>query len=135
MADRDTNHLDIRLQPLEEKFHELCHAKGVLTFTTETYRSREQQDIDFAQGRTAPGKIITNARGGKSPHNAVDENGSPASCAFDFAIKAKNGTLDWDASDYAWQTAIGIGEGLGLISGSTWRRKDSAHMQLKEWTS
>ena len=34
-----------------------------------TYRSIERQNELFAQGRTAPGAIVTNARGGQSMHN------------------------------------------------------------------
>ena len=34
-----------------------------------TYRSVERQNELFAQGRTAPGAIVTNARGGQSMHN------------------------------------------------------------------
>lgn len=39
------------------------------------YRSNEEQDALYAQGRTTPGNIVTWARGGESPHNfgfAVD---------------------------------------------------------------
>ena len=34
----------------------------------ETFRTRERQSILFAQGRTAPGRIITRARAGRSFH-------------------------------------------------------------------
>ena len=32
------------------------------------YRSPAEQDRLYAQGRTAPGQVVTNARGGQSPH-------------------------------------------------------------------
>lgn len=34
------------------------------------HRSNEEQDALYAQGRTAPGKIVTNAKAGESEHNA-----------------------------------------------------------------
>ena len=36
---------------------------------THTLRTFAEQDKLFAQGRTAPGKIVTRARGGQSYHN------------------------------------------------------------------
>lgn len=42
--------------------------RGLVTALGETTRSPEQQNNYFAQGRTAPGPIITNARAGQSPH-------------------------------------------------------------------
>ncbi len=33
------------------------------------HRSHEEQDALYAQGRTAPGKIVTNAKAGQSKHN------------------------------------------------------------------
>lgn len=36
---------------------------------TQAYRSKEEQDALYAQGRTKPGKIVTQAKGGSSFHN------------------------------------------------------------------
>ena len=52
---------------------------------TECFRSNEEQNRLYAQGRTAPGNIVTHARGGSSFHNyglavdivPADRNGSP----------------------------------------------------------
>lgn len=57
-------------------------------------RTIEEQDALYAQGRTKPGKRVTNAKGGSSYHNY--------GLAVDFAIlydKDKNGSfesLSWD---------------------------------------
>ncbi len=134
MSDRNIKDLHPDLQPLAQRFLDQCGGKGITAFLTETYRSSEDQDADYAQGRAKPGHIITNARGGESPHNTTDADGNPAACAFDFAIKNDDGTVDWDASDDDWQVAIRIGEGLGLVSGSTFHSiKDSPHMELANW--
>ena len=134
MTDKSLADLDPSLQPLAQQFIDTCHAGGINVFLTETYRSSAEQDADYAKGRSAPGGIITNARGGQSPHNCVLDDGTPASKAFDFAITGENGKLDWNATDSSWQKAISIGESLGLISGSTWHSiKDNPHMELPNW--
>lgn len=131
---RLTTDLSPELQPLCQQFLTSCKAVGINAFITETYRSPAEQDLDYAQGRTTPGNIITNARRGESPHNTTLVDGTPASKAFDFAIQTDSGELDWNASDSAWQIAIKIGEALGLISGSTFHSiKDAPHMELPNW--
>ena len=86
----------------------------------------------YALGRTIPGKIITNAKGGESPHNCMLGN-TPAARAFDFAIKKPDGKLTWDGESPAWQRAIEIGEGLGLVSGRSFKFRDYAHFELPHW--
>lgn len=53
---------------------------------TQGLRTIEEQDALYAQGRTRPGKIVTNAKGGSSYHNY--------GLAFDYA-KLVNGKIDW----------------------------------------
>ena len=53
-------------------------------------RTIAEQNSLYAQGRTAPGNIVTNAQGGSSAHNfglAVD------------MVPIKDNTLWWDAPD------------------------------------
>lgn len=136
MSDRLISDLCPALQPLARRFLESCKTAGIDAFITETYRSAAEQNADYAQGRTTPGKIITNARGGESPHNCTDPYGVPAARAFDFAIKDATGVLDWDPSDDAWHAAIKIGMDLGLISGYNWCRiKDAPHFELPNWST
>lgn len=132
MSDRDLSDLCDEIRPLCQLFLDRCKAEGINAFITETYRSAADQNEDYAQGRTKPGRIITNARGGQSKHNYTLVDGTPASRAFDFAIQDATGILDWDANDPAWQRAIEIGKELGLISGSTWRIKDNPHFELAD---
>lgn len=134
MSDRQISHLCLELQPLAQQFLDNCKTAELDVFFTETYRSSADQDHDYEIGRTLPGHIITNARGGESPHNCTLPDGTPASKAFDFAIQDESGILDWDASDPDWQKAIGIGEALGLVSGSIWHIiSDAPHFELKDW--
>jgi peptidoglycan LD-endopeptidase CwlK len=136
MSDRSILDLDPVLQPLAQQFFDRCAAVGLQAIIIQTYRSVEEQDADYQQGRSAPGPIITDAQGGSSPHNCVDANGNPAARAFDFALYAPGGhSLDWVASDTQWKTAIEIVESLGLVSGSTFPGKlcDNDHAELSYW--
>ena len=75
----------------------------------------------MAQGRTKPGKIVTNAKGGQSFHNWR--------CAFDF-VPVVNGKARWD--DKAAYAKCGErGESLGLEWAGRWtgKLKETAHMQ------
>ena len=64
MASRNIGDLYPELQALASQFLAQCAAEGINAFLTQTYRSSEEQDADYAQGRTVPGHIITNAKGG-----------------------------------------------------------------------
>jgi len=78
----------------------------------EGYRSIEKQNEYYEQGRTKPGKIITNAKGGQSFHNYR--------VAFDIY------TTDYDKAGK-------IGKSLGLEWGGDWKTfKDLPHYELKK---
>jgi len=134
MNDRLLSDLHPILEPLAQQFLDNCKESGISAFIDQTYRNETDQNNDYAQGRTAPGRIITNAQYGQSPHNCVDSQGNPAAKAFDFAIRDATGVLDWDASDPEWQAAIKIGEALGLVSGSCFHSiVDNPHFELPNW--
>ena len=81
-----------------------------------------EQDVLYNQGRTAPGHIVTNAKGGYSWHNF--------GCAVDCAPEIVPGTIDWDSSHPQWQRMETVGMSLGLTSGATWiRLVDAPHFQ------
>lgn len=81
-------------------------------------RSQEEQDDLYAQGRTAPGKIVT----------WVKESKHTAGLAFDVAVK-KGGAVDWDPDSYV---LLGqIGENLGLTWGGRWAQGDFGHFEVK----
>ncbi len=135
MPSRLISDLHPDLQQVCKNFLAECMAAGVKVGISCTYRSCEEQDGCYAQGRTKPGAIITNAQAGESPHNCTDPDGKPASRAFDFFVYAPDGVhLDWDSNDERWKKAISIGVYLGLVSGNTFKRlKDSPHMELPNW--
>ncbi|MCD9033447.1 peptidoglycan-binding protein [Luteimonas sp. Y-2-2-4F] len=93
---------------------------GIQLRVTQGYRSIAEQNALYAQGRTAPGDIVTNARGGSSYHNY--------GLAFDVVEVRPDGSVNWD-TDWA---AIGrIGENMGLEWGGNWTRLvDRPHFQM-----
>lgn len=133
MASRLLTDLDPKLQPICQEFIDQCSAEGINIVITCTYRSNAEQDADYAQGRTTPGNVITNAKAGASAHNCTNCQDLPSSRGFDFAIKNSDGSINWTTSSIPWQRAIHIGVALGLISLE--RQGDYAHLELANWKS
>lgn len=100
---------------------ELLQGENIVIQITQGYRSWAEQDALYQQGRTTPGKIVTNAKPGHSWHNfglAVDV------APFD------GGIPDWNVNHPAWKRIVAVGESVGLVSGSTWRTfPDWPHFQ------
>lgn len=65
---RGIDKLHPELQVCVNKFLEECKSRGLDVCITETLRTQEEQEALYAQGRTKPGKIVTNCRGFQSPH-------------------------------------------------------------------
>ncbi|HLO11497.1 MAG TPA: peptidoglycan-binding protein [Pseudoneobacillus sp.] len=88
---------------------------------TQGYRSIEEQNALYAQGRTTPGNIVTNAKGGQSYHNWR--------LAFDIAVLNSDGSIDWNTD--AKYIAIGkLGQSIGLAWGGAWTTfKDMPHFE------
>lgn len=71
-------------------FTATCAKAGIHLIVTQGLRTIAEQDALYAQGRTKPGKIVTQAKGGQSFHNF--------GVAFDVAGydgKALHYDLDW----------------------------------------
>lgn len=97
-----------------------CKAEGIDILITSTHRDNESQDALYAQGRSMPGRIVTNAKGGESWHNYR--------CAVDF-VPLVNGKAQWE--DTALFTRCGvIAESCGLEWAGRWKKfKELAHCQ------
>ena len=115
--------LDDLIPPAKQRvlsFIEAAKAKNIDLLVTSTYRDKESQAALFAQGRTLPGKVVTNARPGESYHNWR--------CAVD-VVPLVNGKAVWN--DNALWLKIGIiGESCGLEWAGRWRTfKEYPHFQ------
>ena len=104
--------------------------RGIEIIITSDFRSSEEQDRLFRQGRQDAGNIVTNARGGQSYHNY--------GLAIDFALRDGNGGVVWDMevdrngngrSD--WMEVVELAKALGFDWGGDWDRfPDYPHFQM-----
>jgi peptidoglycan L-alanyl-D-glutamate endopeptidase CwlK len=96
-------------------------------------RTFECQDELYAQGRTKPGSIVTNARGGDSLHNY----GLAADYVLDGSLEKPgiqwswNTKADFDSDGRSdWMRMGEIAESCGLEWGGRWKRfPDLPHVQ------
>lgn len=104
---------------------------GIYVVITQGLRTIAEQNALYAQGRTAPGEIVTNAVGGSSYHNF--------GLAFDFAIANSNGSvIYWDTNvdtnkdrQKDWYQVGKIGQDLKMEWGGAWSGfRDIPHFQL-----
>ena len=65
----DLSSLDPNVAQLAAEFLRLCRAHHLDVRIIAAFRSWDESDRLYAQGRTAPGPIVSNARGGDSYHN------------------------------------------------------------------
>lgn len=88
-------------------------------------RTFEEQNALYEQGRTKPGKIVTNARGGYSNHNFA--------IAFDIGLFDDDGNYLEESPKYSH--AAVIGKKLGLSWGGDWVSiQDEPHYELRpDW--
>lgn len=106
-------------QALAQQLIDACAKAGVPIKLASTLRTRAEQDALYAQGRTAPGQVVTQLRGGQSIH----ETGQ----AFDI-IPINGG---YHAPTAVWQQIGQIGKGLGLVWGGDFKTfKDLPHFQM-----
>jgi len=90
-------------------------------------RSWAEQAALYAQGRTTPGKIVTNAPAGYSWH----EFGLAVDVVPMDTMNQEPPQPDWNLSHPVWNRLITVGESLGLFSGSEFCTiKDYPHFQL-----
>ncbi|WP_400247768.1 M15 family metallopeptidase [Niallia sp. JL1B1071] len=103
---------------------------GIRVVITEDFRSVEEQDRLYEQGRTTEGSIVTNAKGGESYHNY--------GLAIDFALLDINGVVIWDMNydgngngKSDWMEVVEIAKELGFQWGGDWANfKDYPHFQM-----
>lgn len=101
-------------------FIALCKAEGLNVLVTETVRDLEYQASLYAQGRTAPGSIVTNQ---KTPSFHWEK----VALAFDIAKNVKGHECD-DAEFF--RKCGAIGKKMGFTWGGDWKSlPDAPHFQ------
>jgi peptidoglycan L-alanyl-D-glutamate endopeptidase CwlK len=110
-----------KLQPLASAFISKIRAELGDFRITSGYRSYDEQNALYAQGRTKPGRRVTNARGGFSNHNFA--------LAFDITLFV-NGQPVWESPLY--DAAAKVGKASGLDCGAYWTSfKDLPHFEYR----
>jgi peptidoglycan L-alanyl-D-glutamate endopeptidase CwlK len=114
------------VQPYARALIAKAAANGITIKVISGLRTYDEQNDLYAQGRTKPGNIVTNARAGYSNHNF--------GIAFDIGVFENSRYLD-DSPKYK---AVGLlGTDLGLEWGGNWKTiQDEPHFQLRpQWAS
>ncbi len=121
---RDISLLHPELRDICREFVSACKAKGLEVGISQTRRTKAEQDALYAQGRTTPGSIVTNAKYPLSPHNW--------GLAFD--IYRNDGKGAYNDAD-GWFSRCGeVGKSLGLFWGGDFKSfRDKPHFELKKY--
>lgn len=119
-----------------EIYEEICKSltgKAICRFSY-TLRTFAEQDALFAQGRTKPGKIVTNSRSGFSMHNyglaidvvlLLDRDGDGKYTEASWDTKG-----DFDADGVAdWMEIVRIFKQFGWVWGGDWKFYDAPHFE------
>lgn len=97
-------------------------------FITCTYRSNDEQNALYAQGRGKKGSIVTNAQAGQSPHNYN------RSAAFDIAFISVSKKLDWNKKYFRLFADIIVKIQPLVVCGIDFKSiPDAPHFELKDW--
>lgn len=109
-----------------------CRARGVDVLIYCTYRSPQEQDECYAQGRTLPGPIVTKARAWESWHQYR--------CAWDAIPYTPAHSPDWTYSDRNndkipdepwWRVLVEEAQKLGIEWAGNWTTfKEFCHWQF-----
>ena len=99
-----------------------CHDAGLSVQVISTYRDYAEQGRLYAQGRTTPGKIVTNAKPGYSYHNFK--------VAWDFVVLV-DGKAHWSDDTGLYTKAGEIAESIGIEWAGRWHSfKETGHLQV-----
>ncbi len=124
---QNSRSLDDLLPPVRRRAQallEACRGQGIDLLITSTYRDHASQAALYEQGRSLPGKRVTNAKPGQSYHNwrvALD------------VVPLRHGKPVWGsvgADGALWQRVGILGESVGLEWAGRWTRfPELAHFQ------
>lgn len=104
-------------------YDSLCQLLGPYWQPYYGTRGLAEQEILYAQGRTAPGLIVTYAKGGFSPHNY--------GCASDWTLWDAGGNPIWmKPGDSRWKEYAFACEKVGLVWGGDFEFRDCPHNEL-----
>lgn len=122
---RDLSLIHPKLRALCEVIKAECEKQNLPVLFTDGMRTKAEQDALYAQGRTKPGTIVTNASYPNSTHNW--------GIAVDFCRNVKG--KEYDDTDNFFARVGAIAKSFGLSWGGDWTTfVDKPHLQLKEFS-
>lgn len=123
MASRSLDALKPEFRARVNIWLEQCALQGLDILVYCTYRSLEEQAMEYAKGRTRPGPKTTNSRPGQSAHNW--------GLALDF-VPTQNGRPQWK-NVALYDAAIDLAISAGLESLRDSKFPERAHIQMLAW--
>lgn len=109
-----------------------CAKKGIYLIITEGFRSKEYQDELYAKGRTAPGKIVTGAKG--SFYASQHQWGIAFDVALRYDVDGDGSVKDDVYNLKGIKDVAKIAKKIGLSWGGDWKGfQDTPHFYLKKW--
>ena len=133
---RDFKALHPRLQALATELKERCAEQGINILFSECVRTVAEQDALYAQGRTKPGSIVTNAKG--NTYSSQHQWGIAVDIYLDMDVDGDGQKADdaFNNSTGLFERVGAIGVSIGLGWGGTWISiKDRPHFYLSDWGS
>ncbi len=119
---RKLNELDPIVEAAALKAIAECETKGMKVLVSCTYRSGEEQNALYAQGRTKPGMKVTNAKAGQSFHQYR--------VALDL-YPLIGGKPDFSGRAPEWEKIAGIFKKHGFEWAGDWTRfRELPHFQM-----
>lgn len=120
-----TSNLFPPLVTIVRSIYDTCFKAGHPIILVSGYRSIDEQNVLYRQGRTTPGHIVTNAQGGHSTHNY--------GLAVDLMPLKPGSTTELEDTITApsYQFLIKTAKAQGLAWGGDWIHfKDYPHFQM-----
>ena len=120
---RRLDDLDPRMRFVVVEFLARCVEAKIPILILDTIRTNKEQEANIAKGVswTKNSKHLPRRPSGKS--YAID-----VAPYYMFNMYGPD-KLQWDGSDPVWQRIGAIGEGLGLVWGGRWKKKDMGHFE------
>lgn len=100
-------------------------------YVSEGYRSDDRQNALYAQGRTNPGAVVTNAQAGQSAHNF--------GLAVDIYPADEDGSFNPQATSAVFNSRVQtLSDSMKSIGGVTWggdftSLQDRPHYEITDW--
>lgn len=133
---RNINELHPRLQLKASQLKEACKKQGIHILFSECLRTKAEQDSLYAQGRTKPGNIVTNAKG--ITYSSQHQWGIAIDFYLDMDVDGDGNKVDdaFNNSTKLFNKVGTIAKEIGLGWGGDWTSiKDLPHLYLPNWGS